>query len=211
MLAIGAAILALIAAAVILAVVLSGGDDSSNAATTPTGTTEGTTTTASPAAVGLTGVVPNEMYKYCTEVAPTQGAALAATCRPPSSGTVFYPNSWEISLFPSAAALHKAYNALRKDHGVGQNFGRCSGITWGGEYAWKHGPDKPGGRLFCYFDGDFAVVVWTHEKLGQASHIDMLGVARAAGSDHSNLYNWFRFWHHRIGKCPAPDCVATLQ
>jgi serine/threonine protein kinase len=211
MLAIGAAILALIAAAVILAVVLSGGDDSSNAATTPTGTTEGTTTTASPATVGLTGVVPNEMYKYCTEVAPTQGAALAATCRPPSSGTVFYPNSWEISLFPSSAALHKAYNALRKDHGVGQNFGRCSGITWGGEYAWKHGPDKPGGRLFCYFDGDFAVVVWTHEKLGQASHIDMLGVARAAGSDHSNLYNWFRFWHHRIGKCPAPDCVAKLQ
>jgi hypothetical protein len=65
--------------------------------------------------------------------------------------------------------------------------------------------------LFCYFDGDFAVVVWTHEKLGQASHIDMLGVARAAGSDHSNLYNWFRFWHHRIGKCPAPDCVAKLQ
>jgi serine/threonine-protein kinase len=213
MLAIGAALLVLIAAAVVLAVVLSGGDNSSNAgaATTPTGSTEGTTTTSQAAAVGLVGVVPNEIYKYCTEVAPTQGAALAATCRPPSSGTTFYPNSWELSLFPSSASLHKAYNTLRKDHNVRQNFGRCSGITWGGEYAWTHGPGKPGGREFCYFDGDFAVIVWTHEKLGQASHIDMLGVARASGSDHSNLFNWYRFWHHRIGKCPAPDCVATLQ
>jgi serine/threonine protein kinase len=212
MLAIGAAILALIAAAVILAVVLSGGDDTTNAAT-PTDTTQPTTTAATTpaAAVGLAGVIPPEIYQYCAEVAPTQGAALAATCRPPSSTNTFYPNSWEISLFPSTAALHKAYNSLRKDHNIRQNYGRCTGITWGGEYAWKHGPDKPGGREFCYFDGDFAVIVWTHEKLGQASHIDMLGIARASGSDHSNLYNWYRFWHHRIGKCPAPDCSAELQ
>ena len=214
MVAIGAAILALIAAAVILAVVLSGGDNSTSAAgaaTTPTGTTEDTATIASSEAVGLAGVVPSDVYKYCAEVAPSQGATLAATCKPPSSGSTFYPNSWEISLFPSSAALHKAYNALRKDHGVGKDFGRCNGITWGGEGSWNHGPDKPGGRQFCYFDGDFAVIVWTHEKLGQASHIDTLGVARASGSDHSNLFGWFRFWHHRIGKCPAPDCVAKLQ
>jgi serine/threonine-protein kinase len=211
MLAIAAAVVALIAAAVILAVVLAGNDNTSNAQAGTGATTQGTTTAAPAAAVGLAGVVPNEIYKYCTEVAPSQGAALAATCRPPSSGSTFYPNSWEISLFANSAALNKAYNTLRKDHKVRQDFGRCSGITWGGEYAWKHGPDKPGGREFCYFDGDFAVIVWTHEKLGQASHIDMLGVARASGSDHSNLYNWFRFWHHRIGKCPAPDCTAKLQ
>ena len=208
MLAIGAAIVALVAAAVILAVVLSGGDNSTNAATS-TGSTGGTTTTT-PAAVGLAGVVPNEIYKYCTEVAPSQGAALEATCRPPSAGNTFYPNSWEISLFANTAGLQKAYNTLRKDRNIRQNFGRCTGITWGGEYSWKHGPGKPGGREFCYFDGDFAVIVWTHEKLGQASHVDTLGVARATGSDHSNLYNWYRFWHHRIGKCQAPDCTAKL-
>jgi hypothetical protein len=36
-------------------------------------------------------------------------------------------------------------------------------LLWGGERAWLHGPDKPGGRVFCYFDGNDAVIVWTHE------------------------------------------------
>ena len=101
MLAIGAALLALIAAAVILAVVLSGGDDTTKAQAGTGSTTQATTTTASTAAVGLAGVVPSEIYKYCTEVAPAEGAALAVTCRPPSSGSTFYPNSWSSPSSPA--------------------------------------------------------------------------------------------------------------
>ena len=40
---------------------------------------------------------------------------------------------------------------------------------------------------------------------------ETLGTARAGGSDHAGLFNWWRFWHHRIGKCPQTDCVAKLQ
>ena len=63
-----------------------------------------------------------------------------------------------------------------------------------------HGPDKPGGRELCYFDGDDAVMVWTHERLGQSSHKDILVIAREGGSDHARLYLWWQPWHHLIGK-----------
>ena len=47
---------------------------------------------------------------------------------------------------------------------------------------WLHGPGKPGGRIFCYFDGDDAVAVWTHERLGQPTHRDILVTARESGA-----------------------------
>jgi hypothetical protein len=68
------------------------------------------------------------------------------------------------------------------------------------ETAWEHRPGKPGGRVFCYFDGDDAVIVWTHERLSQATHHDMLAIAREGGSDHARLTRWWRPWHHLIGK-----------
>jgi serine/threonine protein kinase len=204
--AIVAALVLIVAGAVVAAVVLSGGGEKK---ATSTGTSP--TTTAPAPAIGFAGVVPNDVMKYCKTASPTLGAALTAQCLPPASTTVFYPDNWAISLFPNATALDKAYNGLRHTNDIGQNYGACSGIQWGGEGAWAHGPGKPGGRRFCYFDGNVAVIVWTHEKLAQPSHIDMLGIARARGSDHSNLFNWYRFWHHRIGKCPTPDCVARLS
>jgi hypothetical protein len=206
-------LVALVAAAVVAALVLSGGGEK-NAAATTTGTTTPTATTTqgvTSVAVGLAGVVPKPIFKYCTNAAKAPGAAQTVTCSPPAAaGGTYYPNSWQLSLYPSAAALRSAYDALRHNNDIGANFGRCSGIEWGGEAGWAHGPGKPGGREFCYFDGNVAVIVWTHEKLGQPSHIDLLGIARSNGSDHSNLFNWFRFWHHRIGKCAVPDCVARL-
>jgi hypothetical protein len=39
----------------------------------------------------------------------------------------------------------------------------------------------------------------------------MLGVARIGGrGDQPGLYNWWNFWHERLGKCALPDCVAHL-
>jgi hypothetical protein len=195
--------------AVVAAVALSGGGGEKQTASTGTGTSATTTTPTK--AVGLTGVVPHDVMKYCKSVAPSAGAAETASCSPPTGGSVFYPDSWSISLFSNSTALGNAYNALRRQNDIGKNYGTCNGIDWGGEGAWTHGPGKPGGRRFCYFSGNVAVIVWAHEKLGQPTHIDTLGTARASGSDHSNLFSWYRFWHHRIGKCSAPDCVASIK
>jgi hypothetical protein len=41
---------------------------------------------------------------------------------------------------------------------------------------------------------------WTHARLGQPNHRDILAIAREGGSDHSSLTRWWRPWHHRIGK-----------
>src|SRR5262249_27960737 len=170
--------------------------------------TEQTSTSPSSAA-GLAAIVPHTLFKDCkVQPTPNAGAAETAVCPPPARRDpgVFYPDRWVVSTYASAPALHKAYNALRTQNDIGQDFGACNGVSWGGEGPWLHNPvgavAKPGGRRFCYFDGNVAVVVWTHEKLGQASHIDMLGVAREGGSDHPALFNWWRFWHHRVGKCP---------
>jgi serine/threonine-protein kinase len=210
-----AAVALLVIAGIVAAVLLATGGGSSEAAQTGTGATTTNSSTAPvgpPVAVGLGGVVPGPLFKYCKATAATNGAAKSAVCKPPAVSTgAFYPDRWDISLFKNQAALVAAYNGLRGEKSIGRNFGHCNGTDWLGEGIWNHGPGKPGGRNFCYFDGNVAVIVWTHEKLGQDSHIDMLGVARAGGSDHSNLFNWYRFWHHRIGKCLEPDCVAKIS
>lgn len=59
---------------------------------------------------------------------------------------------------------------------------------------------QAGGRYFCYFDGNDAVIVWTHERLNQPSHLDVMVTAREGGSDHPGLTRWWRPWHHEIGK-----------
>jgi Protein kinase domain len=203
-------LIAVIAGAVIAAVVLTGGNEK----TAATGTTAPTTTpgTTVPVKAGLVGVVPSDIFKYCKRGPTAPGAAETAVCAPRAgAATGFQPNSWTLSIYPSAAALHRAYDRLRRENDIGKNFGQCSGVAWVGEDAWEHGPGKPGGRRFCYFAGNVAVIVWTHEKLGQESHIDMLASARTGGSDHARLFSWFRFWHHLIGKCPQPDCVAHLK
>jgi preprotein translocase subunit SecG len=209
-------LLVLIAAAVIAAVLLTRHNNSSNSSGTQTGA--GTTASGGngEVAIGLKGVVPNTLMKQCKVVTPTNGASQEAACTPPAHSTTFWPDNWSFSLYPSTSAALAAYNNLRKQNGVGTNFGRCDRTAWAGEGAWLHNPEpgaqpKPGGRRFCYFQGNVAVIVWLHEKLAQTNHIDMIGMASAGGSDHFNLYGWYRFWHHTVGKCLAPNCVARLS
>ena len=73
-----------------------------------------------------------------------------------------------------------------------QDKGKCNAFSWGGEHAWLHGPGKPGDRVFCYFEGNDAVAVWTHERRGQPTHRDVMMIAREAGSDHAGLTGWWR-------------------
>jgi serine/threonine-protein kinase len=217
---IGAAALALLAI-VVAGFLLLGGDDEPTSAPTTTSAAPPpppatTTTPVAPETTGLASLVPNTLFKDCElDATPSPLAVASATCGPPADPAQrtlpFYPSNWTVAVYESSNQLQAAYNALKSGNGVRDDAGRCNSITWAGEGEWLHGPDSPGGRQFCYFDGDTAVIVWTHGKLDQASHIDTLGVARAPGSDHASLFNWYRFWHHRIGKCPETDCVAQLR
>jgi hypothetical protein len=146
------------------------------------------------------------------------GAVQTAVCRPSATEQLFYPDRIELSTFANTAALLRAYGAAKSRAKVSRkDFGRCDGATWAGEGEWLHAaaaagqPGKPGGRRFCYFDGDFAVIVWAHEKFGQATHVDFLGVAREGGVDHARLFSWWRFWTHRIGKCQQEGCTASVK
>jgi len=153
---------------------------------------------ALPANAGLELLVPAVLWKDChVQSVPEPTALQTAVCLPADG----VPDRWEISEYPDAATLAAAYQSeLRRREDVPRNKGKCNAFSWGGEHAWLHGPDKPGGRVFCYFDGNDAVIVWTHERLGQPTHRDVLAIAREGGSDHPALTRWWRPWHHEIGK-----------
>ena len=179
--------------------------DDGGATAQPTTTADtGTTTTVAEAPASLAVLVPRQLWKDCAvENQPAPGATESAVCLQPNEiGSQNPPDRWQISIYPNAAALQTAYTNARALAGVTKSGGRCDGTFWGGSGPWVHegNPPKPGGDRFCYFDGDDAVIVWTHERLGQPTHRDMLAIAREGGTDHAALYNWWRFWHHRIGK-----------
>jgi serine/threonine-protein kinase len=149
---------------------------------------------------GLEPVVDPEIWQDCAvKSTPNPGATESAVCLPPAGETRRF-DSVELSLYPDAASLAAAYEALKEDAGVSRDSGRCNATRWTGEGAWLHGEDRPGGRRFCYFDenGD-VVVVWTHEKLGQPTHLDTLGIARRNDTNHAELFAWWNFWIHQIG------------
>jgi class 3 adenylate cyclase len=192
------AIVALIAAATAAAVVYvtaGGGASPSGAASPPSSTPTGN---AAPNATDLASVVPPAIWKDCRlQTVANPRAEETAVCVPPG-GT---PDRWEISRYPNGLALAAAYRSeLGKRSDIRRNSGKCNAFVWGGENEWQHGVNKPGGRVFCYFDGNDAVIVWTHERLGQPTHLDVLTIAREGGSDHPGLTRWWRPWHHEIGK-----------
>jgi class 3 adenylate cyclase len=166
--------------------------DTTGAPTTP----EAPTTLAADA--GLDALVPANLWKDCQlQTVPEPTAVETAVCLP-ADGT---PDRWEISMYPDGAALSAAYaGELRRREGIQRDQGKCNAFSWGGELGWLHGPGKPGGRAFCYFDGTDAVIVWTHGRLGQPTHRDVLAIARKGGSDHAGLTRWWRPWHHVVGK-----------
>jgi class 3 adenylate cyclase len=149
-------------------------------------------------ATALADVVPRALWRDCKlQTVAEPGALETAVCLPAQG----VPDRWEISAFPNGVALDRAYSTeLRRQTEVVRDNGACGALFWGGEREWLHGPGKPGGRFFCYFDGDDAIIVWTHGRLAQPTHLDILGIAREGGSDHASLTDWWSPWHHRIGK-----------
>jgi hypothetical protein len=196
----------LIAAATAAAVVyLTGGSkgETSSGATGSgaTGNQVGTGSLTEAPAADVKALIPAALRKTCVkQPVPDIAAVATAVCLPPAEATGFYPDRWQVSVYPNGTAVKAAYEAERQRQGLARNSGKCTSLSWGGEGPWAHGPGKPGGRRLCYFDGNDAVVVWTHERLGQPNHRDVLAIAREGGSDHVRLIGWWSFAHHLIGK-----------
>jgi class 3 adenylate cyclase len=193
-----------------------GGTDESNAspAGAPTGATEPTTsgpgggvttetgtTTEEEVPASLDAIVPSTLWADCqVQTVPDPNALETAVCLPAQNTGKFAPDRWQVSLYPDGKTVNVAYNAARADAGVRTNSGTCSRLSWTGETAWEHGPGQPGGRLFCYFSGENAIIVWTHRRFDQPTHRDILAMAMEGGSDHARLFHWWNPRHHLIGK-----------
>jgi len=229
--AIAAAVL-IVAGAAVGIILATRGDDSKAAAVTLPGSTSETTTgattgtateTTSTATTGSTTtsstdlslettIVP-EIWQDCNLDSPAkEGTLESATCLP-SNATRLHPDQLELYSYPSTNALNKEYDRLfaeaqKKVPSLEEGKGRCNGTFWTGELTWYHAPDNPGGRGFCYSDGDRLVVVWTHVKTKadgtlQDNHIDLLGIAYAGSSSLDTLSTWWKFWRTRLGKLPG--------
>ena len=183
-----------------VAYLTTGDTEGSNAAPTTTGGILGAQSPEAALApnAGLDAIVPAAIWKDChLQTVPQPNAIQTAVCLPPQG----VPDRWEISSYRSGSDLMTAYRSEFHRHPeLSANTGKCNAFTWGGELQWLHGKDKPGGRAFCYFDGNDAVIVWTHQRLGQLTHRDVLVTAREGGSDHVSLTRWWRPWHHLMGK-----------
>jgi class 3 adenylate cyclase len=198
------AVAAATAAAVVYLTAENNGEQSSAAGQTSTSSVSaasGATTTAARGPLTLAQLVPPKLWAACSSQTPSDPDAIEAAVCPSQTGAQgFQPDLWQISMYPNGRSLRSAYESERRGHHLARNKGKCNRFTWVGEEAWEHGPGQPGGRVLCYFDGDDAVIVWTHERRGQTSHKDVLVVAREGGSDHARLFLWWRPWHHLIGK-----------
>jgi class 3 adenylate cyclase len=197
----GAAVVGLAALTAAGVVYLTAGDHTDAGTASPPGTDTFPVSTepeALAADAGLDAIVPAALWKDCRlQTVPEPGAMQTAVCIPASG----LPDRREISSFPDGPALSVAYEGeLRRRSEIARDTGKCNAFSWGGEREWLHGPDKPGGRVFCYFDGNDAAVAWTHMRLGQPTHRDILVRARESGSDHAGLTRWWRPWHHLVGK-----------
>ena len=197
----GAAVVALAALTAAGVVYLVAGDHTDAGTASPPGPgalPASTEPDALAADAGLDAIVPAALWQDCRlQTVSEQGATQTAVCQPADG----LPDRWEISSYPDGPALTEAYDReLRGRAATERDTGRCNAFSWGGEREWLHGPDRPGGRVFCYFDGTDAVVVWTHTRLDQPTHLDILVKARESGSDHANLTRWWRPWHHLVGR-----------
>jgi Protein kinase domain len=205
-----AAALALVIGGIVLGFLLLGGDDDGGGGTVAGDTTTTQTTTTRKATVSNTilGIVPRDITNNCKTAETREGAAETVDCS--SQGVEFFP-TLELSFFNDSASLREVYDQLKSEQNVTESdFGRCDRAAWEGEGEWKHQSGKVGGRRFCKFEGSEAVIYWTHERLGQASHRDMLGIARTDELAVDQLTNWFRFWKELIGKCPQKNCTARF-
>ena len=60
-------------------------------------------------------LIPASLRKACVKQSvPDIGAVATAVCLPPSGATGFYPDRWQVSTYPSGAAVRAAYDTERQ-------------------------------------------------------------------------------------------------
>jgi hypothetical protein len=155
----------------------------------------------------LENVVPKPLWKDCRiEKAVAPGAADSAVCIPSTTAQTFFPIRWDISRFEDRTSLNNAYQSeLAKEKAAGNAHvtptGRCDGAGWNGEGKWFFSAGRAGGERFCYFEGDFSVLVWSHPASpSEPDEPNTLIRARAGSTDQGRLFGWWRFWRNHIGE-----------
>jgi tRNA A-37 threonylcarbamoyl transferase component Bud32/type II secretory pathway pseudopilin PulG len=189
-----------IGAAVAAVIVLTGGSDSNSSS----GASDQTL---------LDVLVPTQIARTCTPTTVAK-AIEAYTCTPAANAPEQVPNDLQIAFYSNAADKDAAYKAAINDSGAEQVNGKCTIKVFGGEGIWKHPDKKVGGSRFCYLTGESGIV-WTHDKLGSPTHVDMVGVAREPGRGvQAGLYRWWASLRDFIGKCRAnideASCTETV-
>jgi serine/threonine-protein kinase len=200
--------LLLIGGGIAAALLLTGGDDNGG----PAG--NGGTGTGTGNATLLSVVIPTQVAKTC-QAATASRTVEAYKCTPASGANARVPDDLELTFYDSAALLETAYANAKKESGVDETEGRCNQTHFQGEGTWEHPDGNEGGRRFCYVAND-SVIVWTHEKLGSTTHVDMLGIAREPGRGvTSGLFTWWRSLRDAIGKCregiDQNTCEETIE
>ena len=214
-LGIAGAVVALGIAGAVVAVVAFGGGGGKSAATTQT-TTQTTTQQQQTVATGpvslLAALMPTGIAAQCkTQGTASYGAVQTELCHPPANAPTSFPQTFSFSFFRSHAALRTAYDGLKSSLVLGF----CGDTK--GQKAWIHkSTGKTGGVRVCgSADNGDSMVIWTHEKLGNYDHVDMLGVARASGRGANLFRSWWGAIKDDVGKCrpllPTNVCNATVK
>jgi hypothetical protein len=198
-----------IVGAVLAVVVLGRGGKS--AATTQPATQQQQTGSVAPVSL-LAALMPTGIAAQCkTQQTASYGAVQTELCHPPANAPTSFPQTFSFSFFHTHAALRRAYNEQKSSLVIGD----CGGTR--GEKAWIHlSTGKTGGLRVCgnAANGD-SMIVWTHEKLGNDDHVDMLGVARSSGRGANLFRSWWSAIKDDVGKCrpllPTNVCYATVQ
>jgi hypothetical protein len=205
----GLVALLLIGGGIAAALALTGGDDNGG---TNTGATGGTGTGGE--ATLISAIVPTQIAATCSASEVT-GTVEAYSCPPAAGANARVPNELELQFFDSSVTLAAAYDAAKDESGAADVEGTCTRDVFQGEGEWLHPDGKEGGQRFCFVAND-AVIIWTHEKLGSTTHVDMLGIAREPGRGvTSGLFTWWNALNDDIGKCRGgidPDtCEETIE
>jgi tRNA A-37 threonylcarbamoyl transferase component Bud32 len=149
-------------------------------------------------------LLPTGVARYCkVQSTAEKGAVETDTCSSPASAPSAYPDKFTLSFYPSASARKAAYEQAKK----GVRVLNCGGVS--GQSKWVHQADgKTGGLVVCGIDkqtGD-STIAWSHEKLGNPTHVDMVGIALEPGRGTSMFRSWWKpvagsTANSALGKC----------
>jgi predicted Ser/Thr protein kinase len=155
--------------------------------------------TARESTVPIEDVIPADLSQECRYLEPRAGAEASRRCSPENADAGFKPNQWDVSTFPTTAALRAAYEAERLTSGRSRSQGSCKPSEWQGETQWTHATGEVAGRVICTYLDEVAVLIWTHEPSGDGDHANLLGIAHRVDGSTEALDQWWKVWRNQLG------------